>query len=132
MGKLISMSTATNIPLDQRESLSNGEVLLQISYGLAEIRENLGEMRRAVEILEDARKTYDERLLQLIKAQTATDAALPTLKHTLDRNSADLNGLGKIAHSAKFFGNIALVLIGSVVGLAFSIVTFLYHHLVFK
>jgi hypothetical protein len=132
MGKLISMSTATNIPLDQREPLSNGEVLLQISYGLAEIRENLGEMRRAVEILEDARKTYDERLLQLIKAQTATDAALPTLKHTLDRNSADLNGLGKIAHSAKFFGNIALVLIGSVVGLAISIVTFLYHHLVFK
>ncbi len=62
MGKLISMSTATNIPLDQREPLSNGEVLLQISYGLSEIRENLGEMRRAVEILEDARKTYDERL----------------------------------------------------------------------
>jgi hypothetical protein len=135
MGKLLIMATASNapnLPTTPGEPLSNAEVLLQISYGLAEIRDNLGEMRRAVEILEDARKTYDERILQLIKTTTATDSALPGLKSTIDRHSADLNGLGKIAHSAQFFGKIALVLLGSVVGIAISVVTFLYHHLVFK
>jgi hypothetical protein len=125
------MSTATNIPLDQRESLSNGEVLYKSRTAwqrFEKIWEKCAEPSRSWKT--PAKPTTKD--WQLIKAQTATDAALPTLKHTLDRNSADLNGLGKIAHSAKFFGNIALVLIGSVVGLAFSIVTFLYHHLVFK
>jgi hypothetical protein len=126
------MATAPNLPPHRREPLSDGEVLLQISYGLAEIRQNLGEISNAVKVLEDARKIYDERILQLIKTMAGTESALPSLKDTIDRHSNDLNGLGRVAHSAKIFGNIALALIGSGVILMIAIVTFLYHYLVFK
>jgi len=71
------MATAPNLPPHRREPLSDGEVLLQISYGLAEIRPNLGEISNAVKVLEDARKIYDERILQLIKTMAELSLRFP-------------------------------------------------------
>jgi hypothetical protein len=48
------------------------------------------------------------------------------------RHDKDIKELEKIAHTASTFGRIAIVLIASSVALAIAILTFLYHHLVFK
>ena len=89
--------------------------------------------------MQDVTKSNIEKIDQL----THSFLALPGLERSVAQNAKDLNELGrrhdkdikeleKIAHTASTFGQIALVLIGSSVALAIAILTFLYHHLVFK
>ena len=56
-------------------------------------------------------------------------AIIPGLRKTIAQHTKDLNGSGRVAHSAKLLGNIALVLIGI---LLVPILTFLAHHLAYE
>jgi hypothetical protein len=126
VGKVIIMDALGNPLGDQprrREALSDSEVNLQIAYLLADIRESLGAISNAVQVLENARKTHDERMLQLTERTTRTECALPGLKDAVDRHTTDLNGLGKVAHTASTLGKIAL----SALGLA--VLAYLYHQI---
>jgi len=109
---------------------SAGEI--RILNLLLEIKEKLGGTGHATRILEDRSNTHDERLLEVIRQSERTDSLLPSLQDAIAQHAKDLNGLGKVAHSAKLFGNIALVLIGSGVALVIAILTFLSHHLIVK
>lgn len=133
MAKLIIMGTAPNIPPpnippSDREPLSDAEVKLEIAYLLAEIQQNLGATSNAVRILEDARKIYDERILQLIERTTRTESAIPGLKETVDRHTADLNGLGRRSHTTDTLAKIALGILTPVAaGLLIAIIAGVYH-----
>lgn len=70
--------------------------------------------------------------LDLYRSLGRLEKATEVLEAKVARQEQDLNGLGKVAHGAKLFGNIALVLIGSGVALVIAILSFLSHHLVFK
>lgn len=97
---------------------------------------SLGRLEKAVQVLEDARKTYDERILQLIERTTRTESALPVLRDTIDRHNADLrntidrhatdlNGLGRVAHTADKFVRIGYAILAIIGG---PILLYLYHH----
>jgi len=131
VGKVIIMSTSANVPLGDaprefsREPLSDREVNLQIGYLLADIRESLGAMSNAIQVLENARRSYEERILQLTERTTRTECALPGLRDAVDRHTSDLNGLGKVAHTANTLVRIALAILAAIAGPA---LIYLYHH----
>jgi DNA repair exonuclease SbcCD ATPase subunit len=125
------------------------------------IHQSLGRLTEAVSNLKDDTKSNHEKIEQLVQwtitipnierevAQNSKDLRELRAQHSKDLNELgrrlekDVNALGgrhdkdikeleKIAHTASTFGQIAIVLIGSSVVLAIAILTFLYHHLVFK
>jgi hypothetical protein len=102
---------------------SAGEI--RILNLLLEIKEKLGGTGHATRILEDTSKTHDERLLEVIREADRTEAVLPSMQNTVARHDRDLNGLGRIAHTAKILGIIALSA-ASAIG---AVLTYLYHHL---
>lgn len=91
---------------------------------------------RLLDRIEATNRIHEERLHQLTRQADTTTALLPGLQNSIARSTDDLNGLGRVAHSAKLFGNIALVLIGSgtaiMIAILTAILTFLSHHLMFK
>jgi hypothetical protein len=128
MGKLIIMANASENQARERELSSFGP---SGPISADEIR-----ILRQLDKIEATNKIHEERLHQLTRQADATTALLPALQNTIAQHTNDLNGLGRVAHSAKLFGNIALVLIGSGVAVMLAIFTaiftFLSHHLVFK
>jgi len=103
------------------------------------IYHSLGRLTEAVNNLKDDTKSNSEKIEQLIQRTIA----IPNIEKAVEKNAKDVNEVGrrhdkdikeleKIAHTASTFGKIALVLIGLSVVLAIAILTFLYHHLVFK
>jgi|ERR1700733_453472 len=117
------MSSAAT-PDPSRVPLSDAEVKLQFDYLLAE----LGEARNAVKVLEHARKTNDERILELMQRTTRVESELHALKETVDKNTADLNGLGKAAHTADKIAKIALGFVTPVIaGISIAIIVGIYH-----
>jgi hypothetical protein len=82
----------------RREPLSDAEVNLQIAYLLLDIREKLGSMNKAVQILEAGNTSQ----------------------------AKDINGLGKVAHTAKTLGWIAMSLLGVLVAYLLSHVTVVF------
>jgi hypothetical protein len=106
---------------------SAGEI--RILNLLLEIKEKLGGTGQLTRILENASNTHDERLLEVIRQAERTASVLPSLQETVARHDRDLNGLGRVAHSARLLGNIALsVLAGG--GILLAILAYLYHLLV--
>jgi hypothetical protein len=91
---------------------------------------------RLLDRIETTNRIHEERLHQITRQADTTTALLPGIQNSIAQHTTDLNGLGRVAHSAKLFGNIALVLIGSGVAIMIAIftavLTFLSHHLVFK
>ena len=103
------------------------------------IYHSFGGLTEAVNNLKDDTKSTSEKIEQLIQRTIA----IPNIEKAVEKNAKDVNEVGrrhdkdikeleKIAHTASTFGKIALVLIGLSVVLAIAILTFLYHHLVFK
>jgi SMC interacting uncharacterized protein involved in chromosome segregation len=76
------------------ETESNGEIYVRMVNMLAELREDLGALKNATHVLEDARKTYGEVIRQLVERTTRTESAIPDLKNTVDRHATDLNESG--------------------------------------
>ncbi len=104
-----------------------------------DIYQSLGGLKAAVSYLQDVTKSNIEKIDEL----THSFLAIPGLERGVAKNATDLNELGrrhdkkigeleKVVHTASTLGKIALVLIGSSVVLAVAILSFLYHHLVFK
>jgi hypothetical protein len=91
-----------------------------------DIYRTIGRLEHAVESLESATKSHAEKLQQLIQKTDQTAFAVPVMENAIARHEKDLNQLGKIAHTAKTLGNIALVLTTSCIGVA--ILIYLYHH----
>jgi hypothetical protein len=126
--KIIIMASRSQSPIPEdipRESqmpafgpgpYSAGEI--RILNLLLDIKEKLGGMGHATKILEDTSKTHDERLLEVIREADKTASVLPSMQNTIARHDKDLNGLGKVAHTAKIPGYIALTLAGAI-GAAF-------------
>src|ERR1700677_3403720 len=103
--------TSGSCSLDPREPPSDREANQRMAHLLAEIQANQGAIGNAVQVLEKARLIYDERLLQLIEKTTKTESAIPGLKETVGRHSTDLDGIGKVAHTADKLVRIALWLL---------------------
>ena len=115
---------------------SEDDIQLQIGYLLADIRESLGELRNAAKVSDDARKINDERILQLVEKTTRSETILSGLEKAIDRHNTDLraeiarhatdlNGLGKVAHTADKLvriGYAILVIIGG------PILVYFYRH----
>jgi hypothetical protein len=115
---------------------SEGDLQLQIGYLLADIRESLGELRNAAKVSDDARKVNDERILQLVERITRAETTLSglektterhnsDLRATIDRHATDINGLGRVAHTADRLVRIGygiLVIVGG------PILLYIYHH----
>lgn len=92
----------------------------------ADIWRNLGRLDEAVEALKTTAKSHEERLQQLIQKTNQTAFAIPGMEKAIARHENDLNQIGKIAHTAKTFGNIALALAS---GAGIAILIYLYHQL---
>ena len=138
MGKVITMSSANPQTTPGIEAPFTQSDIRNLSLAV-DIYQRLGGLAEAVSTLKDDTKSNYEKIEQLIQ----WTIAIPTLEKDVQKNTKDLNELGrrhdkdikeleKTAHTASTVGNIALVLIGSSVALAIAILTFLYHHLVFK
>jgi hypothetical protein len=90
-----------------------------------DIYRSLGRLEKAVDILETTTKSNVEKIQQLIHKTDQTAFALPVMENTIARHEKDLNQLGKIAHTAKTLGNIALSIAS---GAGIAILIYLYHH----
>jgi hypothetical protein len=129
LGKLLLMSTLPQPPIPPASEgpafgpgpYSAGEI--RILNLLLDIKEKLGGTGQATKILWDTSKTHDERLLEVIREADKTASALPVMQNTIARHDNDLNQLGRIAHTAKTLGYIALTLAG-IIGAA--LLTYLY------
>lgn len=134
MGKVLIMSTQPRSPIPPESEgpafgsgpYSAGEI--RILNLLLDIKEKLGGTGQATKFLEDRSKTHDERLLQVIREADKTASVLPVIQNTIARHDRDLNELGKVAHTAKTFGTVALGLATSGIGVA--ILIYVYHQLV--
>ena|ERR1700683_3905116 len=118
-------NTSGSVPSDPPGPPSDGEVNQRIAHLLTEIQAHLGAMGNAVQILEKARPIYDERILELIERTTKTESAVPGLKETVDRHTTDLDGIGKVAHTADKLVRIALGILAAIAG---PTLIYLYHH----
>jgi hypothetical protein len=122
LGRLLAMATEPPIPPENEGPpfgpgpYSAGEI--RILNLILEIKEKMGGTGHATRTLEDTSRIHDERLLGVIREADRTDAVLPDMRSTIARHDRDLNGLGKVAHTAKTLGYIALTLAG-IVGTAF-------------
>ena len=137
-------------PPDHRGPLSDREILLQISYWYAEIRDNLGATRNAIEVLEHSRTTYDERILELFQRLTKVETILTDLKQTVHENTTDLNRLSQrvdkqtndmgkrlgddiarinnFVHTTRTFGVVAMAVIAPVLaGIIIAFIIGVYH-----
>src|SRR5450759_4703837 len=90
-----------------------------------DIYRTIGRLEHAVEGLESATRSHGEKIQQLIQKTDQTAFAVPVMENAIARHEKDLNQLGKIAHTAKTFGNIALTLTS---GIGVAILIYLYHH----
>ncbi len=125
------------VPPDPTPSVFNrgseGNVQLQITYLLV----SLGMLSNATKVLDDARKINDEKILQLFERTTKAETTLAGLEKTIDRNNTDLratterhatdlNGLGRVAHTAVSFGKLGLAVVAG--GLLAELFRYLLHH----
>ena len=95
-------------------------------FTTVDIYRTIGRMEHAVEVLERTTNAHEERIQQLIQKTNQTAFAVPVMENAIARHDKDLNQLGKIAHTAKTFGYIALTFI-SAIGVV--ILIYLYHRL---
>jgi hypothetical protein len=63
--------------------------------------------------------------VELYRSLGRLEKATEVLENAITRHDKDLNQLGKIAHTAKTLGNIALTLTS---GIGIAILIYLYHH----
>jgi len=90
----------------------------------ADIWRTLGRLEEAIETLQTTTKSHDEKIQLLIQKTDRTAFAVPVMENAIARHDKDLNQLGKIAHTAKTFGYIALTLIS---GIGVGILIYFYH-----
>ena len=81
-------------------------------------------MDEAVKTLQTTTQSHEERIQQLIQKTDQTAFAIQGMEKVITRYENDLNQIGKIAHTAKTFGNIALALAS---GAGIAILIYLYH-----
>jgi hypothetical protein len=110
------MGTNPNIPPNHNPPNRNGplsidELLVQLSYWIADIHDNLGDSKRAIEVLEHARRTHEERILRLFITTTRTESELAFLRNTVERHTTDLSGLGRRAQSLATLIRVALLIL---------------------
>jgi hypothetical protein len=94
-------------------------------FTAVDLYRNLGKLEKAVDILEGTTKSNVEKIQQLVEKTDRTAFAIPVMEDKIARHEKDLNQLGKIAHTAKTFGNIALSIAS---GAGIAILIYLYHH----
>jgi hypothetical protein len=91
----------------------------------ADIWRNLGRLDEAVKTLQTTTNSHGEKIQQLIQKTDQTAFAVPGMEKAIARHENDLNQIGKIAHTAKTLGNIALSVAS---GAGIAILIYLYHH----
>ena len=132
MGKVIVMSSAASpLPSEHSFGASSGPISageIRTLYLLMDVQKRLGGAETSIADLQDASKRHDEWIHRL----TEQTAVLPGLAATIALHTKDLNGLGKVAHTAESFGKLALAITASGVVIAIAVLTYLSHHLVFK
>jgi hypothetical protein len=94
-------------------------------FTAVDIYRSLGRLEKAVDILETTTKSNVERIQQLIQKTDQTAFAVPGMEKAIARHENDLNQIGRIAHTAKTVGNIAL---GLASGAGIAILIYLYQH----
>jgi hypothetical protein len=92
-------------------------------FTAVDIFRSLGGLEKAVEILGATTKSNVEKIEQLNHKTDQTAFRIPVMEGAIAQHSKDLNELGKIAHTAKTLGAIALS------GIGVAIVVYLGHHL---
>jgi hypothetical protein len=92
----------------------------------ADIWRTLGRLEQAAETLQTTTKSHDEKIQLLIQKTDQTAFAVPVMENAIARHEKDLNQLGKIAHTAKTLGYIALSFAS---GIGVVILIYLYHRL---
>ena len=93
-------------------------------FTAVEIYRSLGGLEKSVNILETTTKSNVEKIEQLMRKTEQTAFRVPIMENAIARHDKDLNELGRIAHTAKTFGNITLTLIS---GIGVVILIYLYH-----
>jgi hypothetical protein len=94
-------------------------------FTAVDIYRSLGRLEEAVDILKITTKSNLEKIQQLIHKTDQTAFAIPGMEKAIARHENDLNQIGKIAHTAKTLGNIALALAS---GAGIAILIYLYNH----
>jgi hypothetical protein len=124
-----SQPTPGNIPPEGESlPLAPGPITpsdMRTVFTAVDIYRGLGRLEKAVDILEATTKSNVEKIQNLIQKTDQTAFALPVMNDKIARHEKDLNQLGKIAHTAKTFGNIALSIAS---GAGIAILIYLYHH----
>jgi hypothetical protein len=96
-------------------------------FTAVDIYRSLGGLEKAVDILETTTRSNVEKIEQLIRKTDQTAFAVPIIENAISQHGKDLNELGRIAHTAKTLGQIALTFALSGIGVA--ILVYLYRHL---
>jgi hypothetical protein len=134
--KILIMATRPQPSPDNVPQESGGPALapgpltpsdMRTVFTAVDIYRSLGRLEKAVDILESTTKSNVETIQQLTQKTDQTAFAVPVIQNTIARHDKDLNELGRIAHTAKTLGYIALTLAASGIGVA--ILIYLYHRL---
>jgi len=131
MGRVVIMSTqpqpSAAVPAGgEAPSLAPGPIMpsdIRTLFTAVDVYRSLGGLEKAVEILETATKSNAEKIERLTHTSDQTAFAVPILENAIARHDKDLNELGRIAHTARTLGQIALS------GIGVAILVYLYHHL---
>jgi hypothetical protein len=92
-GSTVNLSNEGEGPAFGPGPYSSGEI--RILNLLLDIKEKMGGTGHATMVLEDASKTVDERLLEVIRAADKTASGIPIMQDAIAQHAKDLNELGR-------------------------------------